>query len=90
MKNPLLKAPLLLNIVILVISGIISFFTLLFGLAHLYEGIRQIIEGNGAYIPIGESLLGWVIVLLLFIIGISALVIAIAAINGIINKIRSN
>jgi hypothetical protein len=83
MKNPFLKAPLFINIVVLLIAGIISSFTLLFGLAHLFEGIKQIIEGSGPEIPMGESLLGWTMVILLCILGVGTLFIAIAAIRAI-------
>lgn len=90
MKNPLLEKPILLNVVVLVISGFISWFTLLMGFAHVFEGIKQFAEGNGPDIPIGQSILGWIIVLTLCIIGILTLVISIAAIKGIINKIKNN
>ena len=70
----------LLNIVVLIVSGSISAFTLLFGFAHVIEGISQFIEGSGPDIPTGESLLGWTIVIFLCILGIGTLITTIAAI----------
>lgn len=86
MKNPFLKTPLLLNIGLLVITGIISVFTLLFGLAHAYEGITQAIEGTSPDIPASESLLGSIIVCFLCVIGIGAIVVAIAITKAIFSK----
>ena len=90
MKNPLLKETLLFNIIILVISVVISPFTILFGSAAIYEGIKQIIEGSSPDIPVVTSLQGWIIAIFLCIIGIGALVMAIFAIGGIINKLKEN
>ncbi|WP_242202052.1 hypothetical protein [Aestuariivivens insulae] len=86
MKNPLLKNPVFFNVVILIISGIISAFTLIFGVAHLFEGVRQIIKGNGHEIPLTESILGWVIVLMLCVVGIISLLLAVAAIQAIFKR----
>ena len=83
MKNPFLKAPLFLNIVVLIVSGSISAFSLLFGFAHVLEGITQFIEGSGPDIPMGELLLGWTIVIFLCILGIGTLITTIAAIRAI-------
>ncbi len=87
MKNPFLKTPLILNIVVLIISGIISWFTLLFGFAHLFEGIGQIISGSVPNIPIEESILGWILITTLCGFGIGALIVAIAAIKGILSNV---
>lgn len=86
MKNPLIKKPVLLNVVILIISGIISLFTLTFGIAHLIEGIIQTIEGKRPNIPVGESILGWFMVALLCVIGVISLLLVVAAIQAIIKR----
>ena len=89
MKNPFLKTPLLLNIFILIISGIISVFTLLFGLAHLYEAIfGSSSQETVSSIPPGEMLLGGIMVSLLIIIGIVAMLAAVTSIKGIIHKFK--
>ena len=88
MKFPTIKAHILVNIVIVIFSAFISCFTLLFGFAHLFEGVKQIIVGGGSDIPLQESLLGWVFVIMLCIIGIITLVITIASIRGIIYKLK--
>ena len=90
MKNPLLKKPFLMIIVILVIAGFVSWFTLLFGFAHLIEGIIQLIEGTSPNIPVGETILGWFFVIVLCIIGIITLFITIAAIKAIISKLKKS
>ncbi|WP_370477103.1 hypothetical protein [Tamlana flava] len=89
MRNPLLNKPVLLNVVILIISGFISFFTLLFGIAHIIQGVKQNIEGKSPYIPNGEVVLGVIIVALLCIIGIMSLLLTIAAILAIIKRIKA-
>ena len=86
MRNPLLKAPLLLNIVVLILSGIISAFSLIFGFAHVFEGIKQFIEGNGPDIPTEQTLLGWTIVIFLCVLGIGTLYITIASIRAIYHR----
>ena len=90
MKLPILKAPIFLNIVIALISAFISWFTLLFGLAHLIEGIARLIKGIKPDHPIGEEILGWVIVLLLCFVGVFFLIVVIAAIQGILVRLKKN
>lgn len=89
MRNPLLNKPILLNVIILIISGFISFFTLLFGIAHLIEGITQIIEGSSSDISKGEHILGSIIVFMLCIVGVISLLVTIAAIQAIIKRIKT-
>ena len=86
MKNPLLKNPVLLNVVILIISGFISWFTLLMGIAHIIEAIKQNINGTSPDIPKEEAILGAVIVTLLCVIGIIFLLLTIAASLAIIKR----
>ena len=81
MKLPVLKAPILVNIVTVIFSVIISGFTLLFGIAHL-------IEGRNPNIPYSEHLLGLTFVIILCVVGVIFLVIAIAAIRGILDKLN--
>ena len=88
MKNPLLKAPLLFNIVVFIVAGYISWFTLIFGFAHLYDGLIQLIAGNSVAIPKGESFIGTMMVLFLCVIGIGALFLAIAALRGIFRRVK--
>jgi len=83
MKFPVLKAPILVNIVIVIVSAFISWFTLLFGIAHL-------VEGRNHNIPYSEHLLGVAVVITLCVIGVVFLVIVIAAIKGIIDRIKRN
>jgi len=90
MKNPLLKAPILLNVFILVISIIICPFPLLFGFAHLIEGITQIFNGTSPNHPLGEAMLGWLTVSFLCIIGVGFLVLGIAALIAIIKRKSKN
>ena len=79
MNFPTLKAPILVNIIIAIISAIISSFTLLFGIAHL-------VEGRNPNIPYSEHLKGLTMVIILCVIGVVFLVVTIAAIKGIIDK----
>jgi len=88
MKFPVIKEPILVNIGILIFSLIISGFTLLFGIAHLIEGVNSIKEGSNPDIPIGEQLVGWTFVIFLCVVGVIFLVIAIAAIRGILDKLN--
>lgn len=88
MKLPVIRESYFLNIMILIFSIFVSWFCLLFGFAHLIEGITQVNKGNDPNHPIGESLTGWIIVISLCIIGILFLFIAIAAIKGILFKLK--
>ena len=81
MNFPTLKAPILVNIIITIISAIISSFTLLFGIAHL-------VEGRNPNIPYSEHLKGLTIVIILCVIGVVFLVITIAAIKGILFELN--
>ena len=65
MNFPTFKAPILANIIIAIISAIISSFTLLFGFAHLIEGITQIIKDTSPNHPAEVSIMGWTIVIFL-------------------------
>ena len=86
MKFPVIRESYFLNVLILLLSLIISSFTLLFGLAHLIEAIGSERNPN---IPYSEHVMGWIIVLSLCLIGIVFLLIAIASIKGIIYKIKN-
>ncbi|MBU3822073.1 hypothetical protein KO566_08380 [Flavobacteriaceae bacterium XHP0103] len=90
MKNTLLNKPVLLNVIILIISGYISFIFLTIGVAHLIGGIIQKIEGASPDIPKGEAILGGIVVVLLCIIGFVSLLLTIAAIQAIIKRIKRN
>ncbi|WP_242086546.1 hypothetical protein [Aestuariivivens sediminis] len=86
MKNPLVKNAVVLNVVILIISGFISFIFLTIGIAHLIGGITQNIKGTSPDIPKGEAILGGIMVVLLCIIGFISLLLTIAAIQAIIKR----
>lgn len=88
MKFPVIKEPIRVNIGVFIFSVIISGFTLLFGIAHIIEGINGIKEGSNPDIPIGEQLVGWTFVILLCVLGVIFFVIAIAAIRGILAKLN--
>lgn len=81
MKLPVIKGPILVNIVIVIFSLIISGFSLLFGIAHL-------IEGRNPNITYSEHLKGLTFVIFLCVVGVVFLVIAIAAIRGILDKLN--
>ena len=89
MKFPTFKVPIVVNIVIIIFSAFPCYFTLLFGFAHLIEGITQILEGTtNPNIPLAETIAGWLIVSLLCIIGMLFLVVITAAFRGIIDRIK--
>ena len=88
MKNPLLKLPILLNVVIVIISGVICPVPLLFGFAHLIEGITQIIDGTSPNHPPGVAMQGWITVIFLCIVGIGFVVLGLAALIAIIKKVK--
>ncbi|WP_223552120.1 MULTISPECIES: hypothetical protein [Aestuariivivens] len=81
MKNPFLKFPFWFNFIILIISLPISAFGLMFGFAHVVEGIRQSIEG---VTPPPDAFEGGVIVVGLCLIGIITLLITIGAFLAIL------
>lgn len=81
MKFPTIKAPLLVNIVIVIFSAFISWFTLLFGLAHL-------IEGKNPNTLTSEHMMGVTICIVLCVIGVIFLMITLAAIKGILVKLK--
>ncbi len=85
MKLPVIRKSYFLNIVILLISLFISWFTLLFGIAHLIEGI---IKGRNPNIPYSENLLGFAVVITLCVVGVIFLVVALASIKGILYKLK--
>jgi len=86
MKFPVIRESYFLNVVILLVSLFVSWFGLLFGIAHLIEGIF----GNDPNpdIPLIQSIMGWIIVIGLCVVGVIFLLIAIASIKGIIYKIK--
>ncbi|NNK83777.1 MAG: hypothetical protein HKO92_11690 [Flavobacteriaceae bacterium] len=79
MKIPAIKAPRLVNILIVIISAIIGGFSLLFGLAHL-------IEGRNHSIPYSEHIKGVIICLGLCLLGLICAFIFYAAVKGLGNK----
>jgi len=81
MKFPTIRLPIFVNLVIVLISSIISWFGLLFGIAH-------IIEGKNPDIPNSEHIKGMIAVTVLCMIGIIFLCIAIASIRGIIESYK--
>ena len=81
MKLPVLKAPILVNIVIVIFSAFISWFTLLFGIAHL-------IGGRNPNIPYSEHLKGVAVVITLCVVGVVFLVITIAAFRGVLDRVK--
>ncbi|WP_242156839.1 hypothetical protein [Aestuariivivens sediminis] len=83
MKNPFLKFPFWLNFIILIISLPISGFALIFGFAHVVEGIRQSIEG---ITPPPGAFEGGIIVMSLCLIGIITLLITIGAFLAILGS----
>ena len=86
MKFPVIRKSYFLNIVILLFSLFVSWFTLLFGLAPLLEPIVGGAHNPG--IPYYEIILGWIIVVSLCVIGVLFLLIAFASIQGIIYKFK--
>ena len=79
MKIPALNAPRFVNILIVIVSGIIGGFSLLFGLAHL-------IEGRNPNIPDSEHFKGVMICLVLCLIGILCVFVFYSAVKGLGNK----
>jgi len=83
MKFPVIRLPILVNIVIVIISAFISCFGLLFGIAHIFEG-------RNPNIPDSEHIKGVVAVTTLCVTGVIFLIVTIAAIRGIIERYRKN
>lgn len=79
MKFPVIRAPILVNILITIISGFLSCFGLLFGLAHMFEG-------RNPNIPDSEHLKGVIAVITLCVFGVFFLIVTIASIRGIIER----
>lgn len=86
MKFPVIRKSYFLNITILLISLYVSWFALLLGIAHLIEAFNG--GNHDSNIPIHEIIIGWIMVLLLCVIGILFLMIAIGSIKGIIYKLK--
>ena len=86
MKFPVIRKSYFLNILILLFSLFISWYTLLFGTAHLVE----FVVGGKQHpnIPYYEIMIGWIMVVLICGIGIIFLLIAIASIKGIVFNIK--
>ena len=81
MKLPVIRESYFLNIAILLFSLFVSFFSLLFGIAHL-------IEGRNPNIPNSEHVKGLMVCIVLFVMGVVFLLIAIASIKGILYKLK--
>lgn len=81
MKLPVIRESYFLNIFILMFSLFVSFFSLLFGIAHL-------IEGRNPSIPDSEHHKGIMICIGLFVIGVIFLAIAFASVKGILFKLK--
>jgi uncharacterized membrane protein HdeD (DUF308 family) len=83
MKNPFLKVPFWINLIIIIIFTPISAFALLFGFAHVVEGIMQSFEGVS---PPPDAILGWIIVISLCLIGIITSLITIGAFLALLDN----
>ena len=83
MKLPVIRESYFLNVVILLVSLFVSFFTLLFGLADLTE----LIVHPELYTS-DQRIEGAIICVVLCLNGVFFLLIAIASIKGIIYKIK--
>jgi len=81
MKFPIIRKSYFVNIVFLLVSLFISWFTLLFGLAHL-------IEGKNPNVPYSEHIKGVIFCLILCAVGIVFLVVAIASIKRMLYKLK--
>ena len=81
MKLPVIRESYVLNIVILIFSLFVSWFTLLMGIAHL-------IEDRNPNIPYSEHIMGVIVCISLCFIGVLFLLIALAALKGILFKIN--
>ena len=81
MKFPAIKAPFLVNIVILIFSLFVSWFTLLFGLAHL-------LGAKNPNVPYSETIKGVIICIVLCLVGVIFLVVAVTSIKGILYKLK--
>lgn len=81
MKLPVIRESYFLNIFILMFSLFVSFFSLLFGIAHL-------IEGRNPNIPDSEHQKGIMICIGLCVIGVIFLAIVFASIKGILFKLK--
>ena len=81
MKFPVIRESYFLNIFIVLFSLFVSWFCLLFGLAHLFEG------GNPKIINL-EHIAGIMFSIGLCVIGVIFLFIAYAAIRGILYKLK--
>lgn len=81
MKLPVIRESYFLNITILLFSLFVSWFCLLFGIAHL-------VEGRNPNIPNSEHVIGVMICIGLCIIGVVFLWIAYASAKGILFKIK--
>ena len=85
MKLPVIRESYFLNVVILLISLFVSWFTLFMGLAHLIEAI---FSPNPFDYKL-DSIFGAVFCIGLCVVGVIFLLIAIASIKGIIYKIKN-
>ena len=80
MKLPMIRESYFMNILILIGSLILSFFCLLFGLAHLVE-----LNFDGFNL---DSAVGTAVCILLCVAGVVFLIITIAAVKGILYKLK--
>jgi len=87
MKFPVIRESYFLNVIILLFSLFVSWFVLLFGIAHLIEAVFG--DEPKPDIPIVESTMGWTMIIGLCVVGLIFLLIAIASIKGIIYKIKN-
>ena len=81
MKFLVIQKSYLINVVIFLISLFVSWFTLLFGLAHL-------IEDKNPNVPYSEHIKGVVFCIILCLVGVVFLVVALASIKGILDKLK--
>ncbi|WP_370479032.1 hypothetical protein [Tamlana flava] len=86
MKLPIIKGSYLLNISILIVSLYISWVTLAIGIAHLIGGENT--DTTSAEAFNFQHILGVIFIIFLCLIGLAFLIIALAAIRGIIHKLK--
>ena len=80
MKLPIIRESYFMNIVILIFSIFISFYSLLFGLAHLFDTDFKNLDL--------ESSVGVIFCVFLCLVGFICLGVALASIKGILYKLN--
>lgn len=85
MKFPIIRESLFFNLIIVLVSAVVSWFTFFMGAGHLVEAVTH----PNSKTPVWEAMLGTAFYLLLCAIGLLSFWVMIGAVKGLYFRFRN-